>query len=140
MSELSRTETSSGVAELEGPEKIGSLLEIWTDSEYLMNQVLHTDDAIFSKVFLNEGVVSESNALLVNLAITTLVYELSDSLEIGISISNPGLDNLEHFESGLRKTDEDTIVNLEQTKKLKDLARLRCNLVYTMTVNRLGEL
>jgi hypothetical protein len=135
MSELSRTEAASGVAELEWPEKVGSLLEVGANSEDLMDEILHADNAVLSEIGLNESVVSEGNALLVNLAITTLVDELSDGLEVGVSIGNPGLDHLEHLESGLCQADEDTIVDLEETEELEDLARLGRNLVDTVIVN-----
>jgi len=136
MFELSRTETASGVAKLEWPKEVGSLLEVGADGEDLMDQILHANNAVFSKVSLNKSVISESNALLVNLAITTLVDELSDGLEIGVSIGNPGLDNLEHLEGGLCQADEDTIVDLEEAEELKDLARFRRNLVDTVMVNK----
>lgn len=135
MFELPRTEAASGVAELEWPEEVGSLLEVGANSEDLVDQILHADNAVLSEVGLNESVVSESNALLVNLAITTLVDELSDGLEVGVSIGNPGLDDLEHLEGGLCQADEDTIVDLEETEELEDLARFRRNLVDTVTVN-----
>jgi hypothetical protein len=137
MFELSWAETTSGVAELEGPEEIGSLLEVGADSEDLVDQILHADNAILAEVGLNKSVVSESNALLVNLAITTLVDELSDGFEVGVSISNPGLNNLQHLEGGLCQTDEDAIVDLKETEKLEDLARLRCNFVDTVFVRRM---
>lgn len=73
--------------------------------------------------------------MLVNLAIAALIDEFSNGLEVGVSISNPGLDNLEHLEGGLCQTDKDTIVDLEKTKELEDLARFRRNLVDTMMVN-----
>ena len=136
MSELSRTETTSRVAELEWPEEIGSLLEVGADSEDLVDQILHADNAVLSEVGLNESVVSESNALLVNLAITALVDELSDGFKVGVSIGNPGLDNLEHLKGGLCQADEDTIVDLEKTKELENLARLRRNLVDTVSVSK----
>jgi hypothetical protein len=137
MSELSCAETTSGVAELEGPEEIGSLLEVGADSEDLVDQILHADNAILAEVGLNKSVVSESNALLVNFAITTLVDKLSDGFEVGVSISNPGLNNLQHLEGGFCQTDEDTIVDLKETEKLEDLARLRCNFVDTVSVRRM---
>jgi hypothetical protein len=135
MSELSRTEAASRVAELEWPEEVGSLLEVGADGEDLVDQILHADNSILSKVGLNEGVVSESNALFVNLAITALVDELPNGLEVGIPIGNPGLDNLKHLEGGFGQTDEDTVVDLEKTKELENLARLRRNLVNTMIVS-----
>ena len=132
MSELSRTETTSRVAELEGPEEVGSLLEVGANGEDLVDQIFHAHNAIFSKIGLNESIVSESNTLLINLAISTLVDELSDRLEVGVSIGDPGLDNLQHLEGGLCQTDKDTIIDLEKTEKLEDLARLRRNFVDTV--------
>lgn len=80
MSELSRTETASGVAELEGPKEVGGLFEVGANSEDLMNQILHADNSVLAEVGFNESVVCESNALLVNLAIATLIDELPDGL------------------------------------------------------------
>lgn len=131
VTELAGTETTSWVAELEWPEEVGGLLEVRTDSDDLVDQILHANNAVFAKVLLDERVVGESDTLLVDLSVSTLVDEITDGLEVGVTVGDPWLDDLEHLKSGLGQTNKDTIVDLEKTKKLEDLAGLWSNLVDT---------
>jgi len=135
MSELSWAETTSWVAELEWPQEVGSLLEVGTNGEDLVDQILHADDTVFAQAGLDDGVIGKSNALLLDLSITTLIDELADGLEVGVSVGNPWLDDLQHLESGLSHANEDTVVDLKKTEELKDLARLGSNLVDTLNTN-----
>lgn len=130
--EFSRTETAVGVAELEGPQEVGGLLEVGADGDDLVDKILNADDAVLAEVLLNDSVVGQGNALLVDLSVSTLVDELLDALEVGVTIGDPGLDNLDHLSGSLGDTDEDTVVDLEETKELEDLARLGGNLVDTL--------
>lgn len=130
--ELAGAETTSGVAELEGPQEVGSLLEVGTNGDDLVDEVLDADDAIFAEVLLDDGVVGEGDALAVDLTISTLVDEFLDALEVGITIGNPRLDNLDHLSSSLGDANEDTVVDLEEAQKLEDLARLGGDLVDTV--------
>jgi len=130
--ELARLETTSWVRELEWPQEVGSLLEVGTNSVDFVNQVLHADDAVLAEVGLDDLVVGESNALLVDLAVAALVNELTNGLERRVTVSNVGLDCLDHLACGLGELDEDTGVDLEETEKLEDLAGLGCDLVDTL--------
>ena len=132
MSELAGTESTVGVGELEGPEEVGSLLEVGADGVDLVDEIFNTDNAVLAKVLLNNGVVSKSNALLVDLSVTTLVDELLDALEVGVTVGDPGLDDLQHLSGSLGDTDEDTVVDLEKTEELEDLAGLGGHLVDTL--------
>ena len=129
--ELPWPETSSGVGELERPQEVRSLLEVGTNGIDLVDQILHTDDAELAKVGLDDLIVGKRDALLVDLAITTLVNELTNALEVGVAVGDERLDDLEHLEGSLGQTDEDTIVDLEETEQLKSLALLGVNLVDT---------
>jgi hypothetical protein len=129
--ELAGTEATGGVAELEGPQEVGGLLEVWADGQDLVDKILHADDAVLAEVLLDDGVVGESNALAVDLAVSALVDELTDALEVGVAIGNPRLDNLDHLRGSLGDADEDTVVDLEETEELEDLAGLRGDLVDT---------
>ena len=131
--ELASVETTVRVAELEGPQEVGGLLEVGANGVDLVDEILNADDAVLAKVLLNDGVVGKSNALLVDLAVTALVDELLDALEVGVTVSNPGLDDLDHLSSRLGDTDEDTVVDLEETEELEDLAGLGGHLVDTVT-------
>lgn len=131
MLELAGSEATVGVAELEGPQEVGGLLEVGADGVDLVDKILHADNAVLAEVLLDDGVVSQGNALLVDLAVSALVDELLDALEVGVTVGNPGLDDLDHLSGSLGNTDEDTVVDLEETEKLEDLAGLRGNLVDT---------
>jgi hypothetical protein len=130
--ELAGAEATSGVAELEGPEEVGGLLEVGADGEDLVDEILNADNAVLAKVLLNDGVVGKSDALLVNLSVSTLVDELLDRLEVGVTVGDPGLNDLEHLSGGLGDLDEDAVVDLEKTEELEDLAGLGGNLVDTL--------
>lgn len=137
--ELAGTETTSGVAQLEGPQEVGGLLEVGANSEDLVDQVLHADNTVLAEVLLNDGVVGQGNTLLVDLAVSTLVDKLLDGLQVGVTIGDPGLNDLQHLSDGLGDTQEDTIVDLEKTEQLEGLAGLRGHLVDTkMLVNNLA--
>lgn len=129
--EFTGTETAVGVGQLEWPQEVAGLLEVGSNSEDLVDQVLHAHDAILAQVILDELVVRESNALLVDLSISTLVDKLADSLEVGVAIRDVWVDNCEHFLGGLGQLDENTVVDLQKTEELEDLAGLGSNLVDT---------
>lgn len=131
--ELAGAEATSRVAELERPQEVGCLLEVGADGVDLVNKILHADDAVLAEVLLDDGVIGKGDALTVDLAVSALVDELPDALQVGVAISNPRLNNLDHLSGGLGDTNEDTVVDLEKAEKLKDLARLGWDLVDTAT-------
>ena len=68
-------------------------------------------------MLLNDGVVGERNALLLGiLGVSTLVDELTDRLQVGVTVGDEGLDDLQHLDGGLGQADEDTVVDLEETE------------------------
>lgn len=138
--ELAGTEATSGVGELEGPQEVGDLLEVGADRVDLVDEILNADDTVLAEVLLNDGVVGKSDALLVDLAVSTLVDELLDGLEVGVTVGDPGLDNLEHLGDGLGDLDEDAVVDLEETEELEDLAGLGGNLVDTLDADNEHQL
>lgn len=134
MLELAGTEATVGVAELEGPQEVGGLLEVGANGEDLVDEILNADDAVLAEVLLNDGVVGQGNALLVDLSVSTLVDELLDGLQVGVTVGDPGLDDLEHLSDGLGDLQEDTVVDLEKTEQLENLAGLRGHLVDTVKI------
>lgn len=129
--ELAGAEATVGVGQLEGPQEVGGLLEVGADGVDLVDQILDTDDAVLAEVLLNDGVVGKGDTLLVDLSVSTLVDELLDALQVGVTVGDPGLDDLDHLGDGLGDTDEDTVVDLQQTEQLEDLAGLGGDLVDT---------
>jgi len=138
--ELAGAEAAGGVAELEGPQEVGGLLEVGADGVDLVDQILHADDAVLAEVLLNDGVVGEGNALLVDLSVAALVDELLDALQVGVAVGDPRLDDLDHLLGGLGHADEDTVVDLEETEELEDLAGLGGNLVDTFDADQEDQL
>ena len=131
MLEFAGTEATGGVGQLEGPEEVGSLLEVGADGEDLVDQILHTDDTVLAKRIFDDLVVGQGNALLVDLAVSTLVDEFAHGLQVGVAVGDVGVDNGQHLLGGLGQLDEDTVVDLEETEELEDLAGLGGNLVDT---------
>jgi len=140
MLELAWTEASSWVGELERPQEVACLLEIRANGVDLVDQVFHADNAVATKGLLDYGIVGKWDALLVDLAISTLVDQLANRLQVGIAVCNKWLNNAKHLDGGLCKPDEDTIVDLEKTEKLKSLALLRVDLVDTLYPDNKGKL
>jgi hypothetical protein len=138
--ELAGAEATSGVGELEGPEEVVGLLEVGADGVDLVDEILHADNAELAEVLLDYLVVGEGNTLLVDLSVTALVDELTDGLEVGVTVGDVGVDDGEHLLGGLREANEGTVVDLDQTEQLKDLARLRSNLVDTLDTDNEDKL
>lgn len=88
------------------------MLEVGSDSEDLVDQVLHADNAVLAQVGLNDRIIGEGDALLVDLSVATLVDEFTNRFQVGVAVSNPWLDDLEHLESCLGHANEDTIIDL----------------------------
>lgn len=122
MLELPRPKPAGWVAQLERPQKVARLLEVRADGDNLMDQVLHAHDAVFPQVVLDDLVVGEGNALLVDLAVAALVDEGADGLEVRVAVGDVGLNDLEHLGGGFGEADEDAVVDLEEAQELEDLA------------------
>ena len=131
MLELPRPESTRRIRQLEWPQKVARLLEIWPHGYNLMHQIFHADDTEFAEVLFDDLVVREGDSLLVDLSVSTLVNEVANGLHTGVAVGDVGFDYFEHFRSSFGKFDEDTIVDLEETEELHDLARFRSHLIDT---------
>ena len=78
-----------GRAELERPQEVVGLTEVRTDSVDLVNEVLHAHNAVLAEALLDNGVVDERKALLVDLTETTLVDKVADRLQAEIEVRKP---------------------------------------------------
>lgn len=100
-----------------------------------MDQVLNGDDTIFAKALLNELVIGQWDALAVDLSVSALVHEFTNALEVRLTIGDPRLNNAKHLEGSLGEANEDTVVDLEETKELENLAGFGGNLVDTFLLH-----
>jgi hypothetical protein len=58
-----------------------------------VDQILHANYSIFAEVLLDNFVVRQRQALLVDLSVPSLVDEFTDRLLVGIAVGNEGLNN-----------------------------------------------
>ena len=129
MPKLPRPKPTRRITQLKRPQKVARLLEIRSHGENFMDQILHADDPVFSKIILDDLVVGEGNALLIDFAVAALVDEGADGLEVRVAVGDVGLDDLEHFGCSLCEADEDAVVDLEEAQELEDLAWFRGDFV-----------
>jgi len=115
--------------QLEWPQEIGRLLEVRANGENFVDQVFDANDILFAEILLNNGVVGDRQTLSLDLGISALVNQLTDSLQTRITPSDVRIGDTKHLDSSFVQLDKNTVVDLTQTKKLKDLARGRMNLV-----------
>ena len=83
--ELACPPATSGVGELERPEEVVGLLEVGAGGEDLVDEILDREDVVLAKGLLDDLVVGERDALLLDLAVATLVDELTDGLQVGLA-------------------------------------------------------
>ena len=60
-------------------------LEVWSNSEDFVDQIFSRLDANVSNVLVNDSVVREGDSLTVDLAISALVDQFTDSLQVWIT-------------------------------------------------------
>jgi len=70
--------SSSWVVQLEWPQKVGCILEVGSNSQDLVDQILHTDDAHLAKLALDDVVRGDWGAVTINLHKSTLVDQITD--------------------------------------------------------------
>lgn len=122
--ELSSSETTVRVGQVEWPQEVVDLLEVRTNGVDLVDQVLHGGNTVLAQSTLNDGVVSQSDSLGVDLTVTSLVDQLSHGSQVGVTVGDVRLSQLEQLRGGLGNLDENTRVDLSQTEQLQDLSWL----------------
>ena len=117
-------ESAKRRGQLERVEEVVGSLEVGAASVDLVDEVLNADNPNASESLLDDGVVRDGDALLVDLAVTALVQELAHRLEVGVTVGDEGVDHAEHVHDGLVHAQEDAVVDLAQAEELQDLADL----------------
>ena len=59
--------SSSWVVQLEGPKEVGSVLEVWSNAEDLVNQILDTDDSKLAQLALDDIVGGDGSTSAIDL-------------------------------------------------------------------------
>lgn len=138
--ELSGSETTVRVRQLEWPQEVVGLLEVRTNSVDLVDQVLNGDDTVLTQSSLDDLVVRQGNSLRTNLTVTSLVDQLSDGSQVRVTVSNVWLSQLKQLRGSLGNLDKDTSVNLGQSQQLQDLSWLRWDLHNTLDSDNENQL
>ena len=68
---------AGGSVQLERPEKVRSVLEVGTNVEDLVNQILDTDDSELAELVLDDVIGCNGSAITVHLTKQTLVFRPS---------------------------------------------------------------
>ena len=89
-----------------------------TASEDLVDEVLNADESLLAELLLNDEVIDDGNALVVDLSVSALVDKSADSLQRGVAVSDVGLNKTEHVDGSLVKLNEDSVVDLETLSQL----------------------
>ena len=131
MVELARTPATRWVRQLERPQEVVGLLKAGSHRGNLMDQVLHAHNVVLLQGLFHQGIVTQWDPLLVDLAVAALVDEFSDGLQVGLAIGHIGLDQLQHGQRRLAGTHKHGVVDLQKTQQLQDLAWFGCNVVDT---------
>ena len=92
LDEVSRLlpQTLARITQLERPQKVVDFLKVTSNSEDLVNDILHTDDPESAEGFLDDSIVSKRDALSLDLAVATLVDELTNALEVRVAGGGEG--------------------------------------------------
>lgn len=53
-----------------------------------MNEVFYGEDVVFAEGLLDDGIVGQGNTLFVDLAVTALVKEFADRLDVWLAMEN----------------------------------------------------
>ena len=59
--------SSSWVVQLEGPQEVGRVLEVWSNGEDLVNQILDTDDSKLAQLALDDVVGGDWSSVPIDL-------------------------------------------------------------------------
>ena len=62
-----------------------NLLEVGAGGDDLVDQVLDAENVVLAEVLLDDLVVGEGDALLADLAVSALVDQFTDGLEVGLA-------------------------------------------------------
>lgn len=78
------TEATLRRTQLEWPQEVVSLFKVLPNTVDFMNQILYTDDTMFSQLLFNDGIICDGNTLFVHFTITTLVNQLTHTLQVWV--------------------------------------------------------
>merc|ERR1712168_1580508 len=127
--------TTSWTAQLEGPQEVGSLLEVLTNCEDLVDQILNADDSTRTQHLFHHLVVADGDTLMVHLGETSLVHQVTYRLQVGVTPSDERFHKAEHVQRGFVELHEDTVVDLTKAEQLESFLHFWAHLIHTTDSN-----
>lgn len=112
------TKAAPGAVELEGPQKIVGLFEVGTDRDNFVDEVGSAANPKTSQTFLDDGVVTDGDPLLVELAETALVNEFLDGGTGWVPVRDVRFNQAQHPDGGLVQLHKRGVVQLKQAEEL----------------------
>lgn len=125
------SEALLGAVELEGPQEVVGNLEVSADGGDFVDEVLNAGNADLGEGVLDDLVVGQRDSGAVDLAVASLVDELADGGDGGVSVGHVGLNSSDHVHGGLVQSHEHTVVELSESQELEDLFASGVQLVDT---------
>ena len=115
-------------------------LELLTAGNNLVNDIFNTLDVERTELLSNHCVGSDWDTLTVDTEETTLVDQIGDGLDGWCTPGDVWSSADQHVNGCLVNTEEDTVVNLQETQELEDLTDLWCNTVGTQDTDNKEDL
>ena len=116
---------------LEWPEEVVSLLEGWSNSPDLVDEVLNAVDTLLSKDTRDDAVVSQRDSRAVDLSVATLVDKSANAITGWVSIGDIWFDSSDHVDGGTVEANKHSVVDLSESEQLHDLLAFGAQLVDT---------
>ena len=110
--------------EFEWPQEVVSFFEEFSNSIGLINQILHVDNAIFTKTSGNPCVICQGNLLLVDFVITTSVDQFIYWLQVWLPPRNMWFHGPWHVKWSIVNLNKGATEDLTKVKKLQRLSDL----------------
>jgi hypothetical protein len=124
-------ESLQGGAELEWPQEVVGLLEVWANGHNLVDEVLVAGDSVLSEALVDDAGVSQWDSRSANLSVSSLVDEILNGLSSWVSVSDEWLNSSDHGHGSFVDSNENGVVKLSKSQKLHDLLALWAQLVDT---------
>lgn len=124
-------ESTLGASELEGPHGVVDLLEVGATGEKFVDQIFNADASFVLQVVFNNHIIRDGDTAFVDLQESTLVDQVTDSLEGRGAVGDVRLDLFEHVEGGGVDTDQSGVVDLTESQETEDLGDIGVELVDT---------
>jgi hypothetical protein len=124
-------EAAGGGIQFEWPQELGHLAEALPAGHELVDDIFSANHVAVAELLLDDGVVGDGDALLVNAGKAALVHQLANSLDIRSAVGDVCVHRAQHVKGCLVEAEEDAVVDLAQAQKLQNLAGLGVNTVDT---------